>query len=84
MSNGDCPFKEFIEATADPAAGEALVDAFEADPDAVGAAHGLNPNQIEILRTGDKSAIRDELTAEATAHPECAKKHVWAPYGLMT
>ena len=42
------------------------------------------PDQIEILRTGNKSAIRDELTAEATAHPECAKKHVWAPYGLMT
>ncbi|MDJ0665610.1 MAG: hypothetical protein QNJ75_13745 [Acidimicrobiia bacterium] len=84
MGNGVCPFTEFIKATADPNTGEALVDAFLADPYVVGDDHDLSTDQIDILLGGDRNGIRAELAREAEDHPECAKSHQWAPFGLMT
>ena len=79
MSNSACPFKDFIEATADPATGDALVEDFMADPITVGVQRGLSEAQIIILIQGKPNKIRQELEREG-----CMGDLKWSPFGLMT
>lgn len=79
MSDGACPFKEFIIATADAATGPALAAAFEEDPMGVGAEHGLSTRQIVILVQGNPAKIQQELNKEG-----CGGVYKHSKYGLMT